>query len=238
MFQTKATYIPVLLFCLLFVYFQMNNFDLLAHISSALVVPFIAMLYIVTTKEKSRYLLASLVAFSVSELFTFLKIGVSDSLNYYVGNILYIIAYLALIIEIVRSMDFKALVKYFRMYLVVFLILNIYANYYLINIVKDYVPTRDFSVELVYNIFTILLLTVSVVNYFFRFDKKSLLLFLGALLITLSEAFQIAYYYLVENGKTIKVVFYMLIFAAYYLFYFQSKYNYDRVMLLKSNPIK
>ena len=231
MFKIKALYSLVFILSMLFVYFQLSGVDEVANFTGSLVVPCITVLYVISVRNKSSLLLMSLLAFSLSELISFLNFKGFYELEYYIGNALYIIAYLALTLEIVHHLNLKALLKYFKMHLLILVILNIYANYFLINIVKNYVPEFDYSMELVYNIFTISLLTVSILNYFFRFDNKSLLLFLGALFITLSEALQIAYYYLLKSNN-LKIVFSFLIFMAYYLFYLQSNLKYDKVFMV------
>lgn len=230
MLRTKAIQSVIFIITIFFVYFQLSRLDNMAFILGTLVVPAITVLYIFSVRKKSIPILTSLIAFSLSELISLFSIDQFSDFDYYIGNALYIIAYLSLTVEILNHLNLKNLFRYFKWHLLVLVLLNVYANYFLINIVKNYVSKSDYSIELMYNIFTIALLTVSILNYFFRFDKKSLLLFLGALFITLSEALQIAYYYLLDSMK-LKIVFSFLIYMAYYLFYIQSNVKYEKLFV-------
>lgn len=235
MLRTKAIYTFVFAIITAFVCLQFFGRDQLAHIFEVLTVPAIALLYLSNVRDRSYFILTSLIAFSLSEALSFFTLSGYYDFDYYIGNGLYMIAYLALILEIISHLNVKTLLRHFKLHLLILVILNIYANYLLLDIVKDYVPETDYSIEVVYNIFTILLFTVSMLNYFFRFDKKSLFLFLGALFITFSEALQIAYYYpLASEANNLKIIFTLLIFSAYYLFYKQAGLQYNRVLVFSN----
>lgn len=236
MLKTKVLYLLIALFSVLFAVLQMAGVYNISQIFGALVVPLITILYIVNIGNKSTYLLLSLVSYSLSDIFNIFNNEALDSLNYYVGNALYMVAYVALIFEISYQFKVKNLIRYFKMYLLVLFLLNVYANYFLLFVIKDFIIDYDYSVELIYNIFTILLLSVAILNYFYRFDKKSSFLFLGSLMIAFSEALQIGYYYLLTSIH-LKIAFSILIFAAYFLFYLQAKLKYERVLFLEQSSI-
>ena len=120
---------------------------------------------------------------------------------YYVGNGLYIIAYIALFLKIVKSLSFKHILRNFKLHLIVLTILNVYIAYVLQDIVNPYVGmTNEYFVEIVYNVSMLLVLTASLLNYFYRDDKKSLLIFLGSLSIVFSEVIGVAYLYVAQQN--------------------------------------
>lgn len=234
MFKSKVLVSFIILFSMLFIVFQSNENYWMADISRALIVPFITLLYLVSNKNKSIYFTLFLVAFSISDLISIFSFYVPNNLEYYLGNSLYITAYLALSYEIILSINFKYIFKYFKAHLLVLLILNIYANYVLLGIQKEYeyLTVIEFSFEIVYNIFTILLLSVALLNYFYRDDKKAFVLFLGTLCIVVSEVIQIAYYYIpeVEDNDILGFAYSLLLILAFYFYYSQSKLDYEEVL--------
>jgi len=101
----------------------------------------------------------------------------------------------------------------------------------LLKILNEYVSGIELSLELLYNIFILSLLTVSLLNYFYRDDKKAMILFLGSLCISFSEVIQIAYYYIVDR-QLLNVTYSMLLILAFYLFYVQSKLEYEELLIV------
>jgi hypothetical protein len=81
--------------------------------------------------------------------------------------------------------------------------------------------TPEYFIELTYNIATLILLSASLLNYFYRDDRKSFLLFIGSLCIVFSEVIQVAYMYIEEKNL---LIFSSSIFSvlAFYFFYLQS----------------
>ncbi len=214
--------------------FQFNENYWMANVSRSLIVPFITLLYFAVNKNKSVYFTLFLVAFSISDLISIFSYYLPNDLEYYLGNSLYIIAYLALSYEIILSIDIKYIFKYFKTHLFVLLILNIYANNVLHGIQQeyDYMTGIEVSFEIVYNIFTLLLLSVSLLNYFYRDDKKAFVIFLGTLCIVVSEVIQIAYYYIpeVEDENMLSLTYSSLLILAFYFYYSQSKLDYEEVL--------
>ncbi len=232
--KSKVVVTFVILLSMLFLVFQYNENYLMADVSKSLIVPFITLLYFIKNDNKSIYFTLFLVLFSISDMISLFGYYLPNSFEYYLGNVLYIIAYSALSYEIILSIDIKYILKHFKGHLVVLIVLNIYTNYVLIGIEKEYISGSEFSVEFIYNVFTLLLLSVSLLNYFYRDDKKAFILFLGTLSIVVSEVIQIAYYYIpeVEDNSILSVSYSLLLILAFYLYYSQSKLEYDEVLVL------
>ena len=220
--------------CMLFVVFQINESYWRAEVCRSLIVPFITLLYFVKNKNKSTYFTLFLIGFSISDLIYLFSFYLPLDLQYYLGNALYIMAYLALTYEIFLSINIKYIFKYFKTHLLVLLILNIYANYVLLDIVHehDYISGVELSFEVIYNVSTSLLLSVSLLNYFYRDDKKAFVIFLGTLCVVVSEVIQIAYYYIpeVEDDNMLGFTYSFLLILAFYFYYSQSKLDYEEVL--------
>lgn len=227
--------VSLILLCSLVFLFSYVNGDLwLSNTSRALIVPLFAVLYFVSSKEISPYFMIFLICYSVSDLISIYGFNRRLEWEYYIGNSLYVIAYLSFSFEILLSISKKHILKYFKAHVLVLLIVNVYANYVLINFQSEYVSSLDYILELFYNISTIILVSVSLLNYFYRDDKKALILFSGSLAIAVSEVIQIVYYYLIDgtDAHILKVSYSLFLILGFYFYYVQSKLEYEDVLVI------
>jgi hypothetical protein len=154
--------------------------------------------------------------------------------EYYTGNLLYIASYLCLIGQILKSINLKYLFHNFRIHLIVLLALNVYVVYVLLKIQDPYIMGPEFLVEFIYNVVTLFLLSIALLNYFCKDDRKSLLLFLGSLCIVFSEVIQIAYFY-ISSKNLLNVTYSILLILAFYFFYYQSTLENEEQKKLQPN---
>lgn len=224
----------ILLCCLVFLVSYINGNLWLSNTSRALVVPLFAVLYFVNSKEISPYFMIFLICYSVSDLISIYGFSRRLEWEYYIGNSLYIIAYLSFSFEILLSINKRHILKYFKAHVIVLGIVNIYANYVLIKFQSDYVSSLDYIMELFYNLSTTILVSVSLLNYFYRDDKKALILFLGSLAIAVSEVIQIVYYYLMDGSEAhiLNVSYSLFLILGFYFYYVQSKLEYEEVLVI------
>ncbi|WP_250432652.1 hypothetical protein [Hanstruepera flava] len=230
----------VLLF-VAFAVFEFNQLYTCSELSKALIVPVFTLLYFVSVPRKSLFFTWFLILFSISELLAFSELWFDfetmtdaellkfDDMYYLVGNSLYIIAYALLVYDVSRTLDFGKIFKNFAIHLLVLTILNIYIVYVLLTIVNPYVSGSFlFVIELVYNIIMLLLLTLSLIGYFYNDNKKSLLLFFGSICIVFSEVIQVAYFY-ISDKDLLNISQTLLFVLAFCFFYFQSKIQNKKV---------
>lgn len=222
----------VLLF-VAFAVFEFNQLYFYSDISKSLIVPVFAILYFVSVPKKSPYFTWFLVLFSISELSMFMEYFIETDemfdLYYLIGNCLYIYAYCLLFYDVYRTLDMKKIFKNFAIHLLVLTILNIYIIYVLLTIVNPYVSGSFlFVVELIYNIVMLLLLTISLIGYFYNDNKKSLLIFFGSICIVFSEVIQVAYFY-ISDKELLNLSQTLLLVLAFCFFYFQSKIQNKKV---------
>ena len=231
----------IIMLCLAFAVFEFRQMYLLSEKFKALIVPLFTLLYFVTVKRRSFYFSAFLILFSISELIVFSELFFDfdvmtdnellkyDDVYYTTGNILYIAAYIFLLIDVLKTLDLKKVLKNYRIHLVVLSALNIYIIYVLLTIVNPYVEgSYLFVIELLYNIVMLLLLTSCLISYFYNDNKKSLLLFFGAICIVFSEVIQVAYFY-ISDKDLLNLLQTLLFVLAFSFFYFQSKIRNKKV---------
>lgn len=224
----------VLLVYLGFVVFQFSSNEYWANAFDAILLPLISIAYFQGNKRPNLYFSVFLICYSVSDLMVFILDFIPYSYFYYVGNGLYIIAYMALFIKIVKSLSFQHIFKNFKLHLFVLTALNIYIAYVLQNIVNPYVGmTNEYFVEIAYNVSMLLVLTASLLNYFYRDDKKSLLIFLGSMAIVFSEVIGVAYMYVAQQNL-LNFLVTTLTLLAFYFYFTQSKLSNEEVNQLVS----
>ena len=212
-----------------FVVFQFNNNEYLANALDAIILPLISIAYFQGNKKPNLYFSVFLICYSVSDLMIFIVDFKPYSYFYYVGNGLYIIAYMALFIKIVKSLSFQHILRNFKLHLIVLTILNVYIAYVLQDIVNPYVGmTNEYFVEIIYNVIMLLVLTASLLNYFYRDDKKSLLIFLGSLSIVFSEVIGVAYLYVAQQNL-LNFLVTTLTLLAFYFYFTQSQLRNEEV---------
>lgn len=209
-----------------YVVFQLAGNEYLSNAFRALIIPTITMLYFINIKKKSIYFSGFLVLYSLSELMCIISPYIPTNIDYYTGNALYISAYLLLIYEILKSMDFNYVIRHYAIHLVILTALSVYIVSVLLKIVSPHVVGFQFIVEFVYNLITLILLSVALINFLYRDTRKSLLIFFGALCIAFSEIIQIAYFYISTNivlEEVLNMSYTALLLGSFCFFYFQSK---------------
>ncbi len=228
MSKTKILIGFIVLFCMLFTAFEISGSETLSIVSRALIVPNITVLYFIRYRPKLCCFAMFLVLFSLAELISvtdlipYVSKNLPYAVFYYTCNGLYVLAYLCLVFDIVKSLNLKRVVKNFFVHLLVLGFLNGYLLYVLFNIINPYlVNIGERIIELLYTIAILLVLSASLINFLYKDTRKSLLLFLGSLCIVFSEVIQIAYLYI--SKKDLLDVFYTtLLVLAFFLFYRQA----------------
>lgn len=196
MYRLKVFVGFVLLLYLGFVIFQFNDNLYWATVLDALLLPVITIGYFSRHAKPNLFFSIFLVSYSIADLLVFIVDFMPYLYYYVIGNGLYIIAYMALLTKILKSLSLAHIIKNFKLQLGVLLLLNIYIAYVLQVIINPYMAlTYQYAIEIIYNISMLLVLTSSLLNYLYRDDRKSLFMFLGSLSIVFSEVIGVAYLY-------------------------------------------
>jgi hypothetical protein len=227
--KSKVLAGSILLVYLAFIVSQFSNHHYLASVFDAFILPLITITYFLGDHKKNVLFIVFLLAYSISDLMVLIVDYIPYQVYYYVGNGLYIVAYLSLLIKIIKSLSFFEIVKNFKLHLIVLIALNIYIAYVLQVIVNPYVSmTNEYFVELIYNISMLLLLSASLLNYFYKDNKKALFMFLGSLSIVFSEVIGVAYMYVAQQNL-LNFLSTTLTVLAFYFFCKQTKLKNEEV---------
>ncbi len=231
--KTKTLLGLIIVLAISFICFQVFNQEKVVDIVRSLILPLVTLLYYIKTKDKKSNFFYFLLVYSISEFmgvfsyFAYDSFIISD-IMFYSGNLLYIIAYLFLIFEVLKSMDLKGIFKRFPVHIAILFAFDIYSVILVsqIAVESDYlVGPVDYTIEILYNVVVMFLLTVTLINYISRDSKKAMNLLVGALCIVFSEVIQVAYFY-VSAINILSVVYSILLVFAFCFFYIQSSMKY------------
>ncbi len=194
MYKQRILWGVVLIIYVLFAFFELSEQEYIAGCFKSVITPIIALIYFVFSKNKTLYFSLFIFCFALSDLLYIVNLGVYYDF-YYIGNALYVLAYLSLFIEVSKSICFKYIIKNFKIRLIVLVVLNFYMLYFLYGIVNQELTASQLCLELIYNVIMLALLSISLLNYFFRDNRKSFYLFVGVLLCVLSEVINVSNMY-------------------------------------------
>jgi len=243
--MTKALLGFIIVLAISFIGFQIFKLDEISSIVRLMILPLLTILYYLKTKDSRSYFFYFLLCYSItefSEILTFF-----DDTPYYIyqvmyygGNGLNILAYVFMILEVLKSMNLKSIWSSYPVHIFILLALDIYSVILVsqVSVSSGYfVDTMEYVVEILYNITMMVLLTVTLINYISRDSKKAMNLLLGALCIVFSEVIQVAHYYVSEKNIFI-IVYSILLVLAFGFFYIQANMNYVKeknYQILKSS---
>jgi hypothetical protein len=197
----------------------------MSRVSRSLIIPLATVVYFLKVKSRSFYFSTFLVVFSISELLDLFVNHISGNFMFYLGNALYILGYIFLVIEVLgyirNSADYRSFFKKYALHVAVLSMFGIYLVVLLAEIERPHMNIWEYSLSMVYNSIILLLLTLTTLNFICSDTQKSLILFLATLCIVFSEIVQIAYYYLAESYG-LHITYTVLLVIAFYLFYRQG----------------
>lgn len=149
---------------------------------------------------------------------------ISYEYYYFATTILSILAYTALLIKLIKSVDALHLLKNFKLYILVLIALNLYINFGIQAVITPYLDSGfDYILETAYNAVILLLLSISFLNFLHKNTKKSFLFFLASLSFVFANILLVAYFYF-ENQDLLNFISVNLSISAFYflLRYFNS----------------
>jgi len=218
-----------------FLSFQILDFDVSVDFVRFPIVPLLTYLYVLKFNDTKSFFFFFLCFYSIGEIFAGIGLmyyvyesAFIDYLQFYGGNLCFILSYASLILEINKNISLSKIVKRFPFHLVILIALDIYSIILVseISLNSGYLSnTLDFVIEILYNTVIMLLLTVALINYISRDSKKAMNLLIGAICIVFSEVIQVAYFYVAERTVLGILYSFFLVFA-FVLFYIQSSMSY------------
>lgn len=221
---------------------QILQFETQASALRALLLIGLTAFYYLTIKDKKRFFYLFLLAFTLAEILNFTSIFVSFKLDngmdysYYLTNALYILSYLFLITKVLGDMNLKEILRKFPIHIIVLLVLDIFCVITVTDTTKGLLSNEEYTLEFLYNTVIMLLLTVTLINYIYREDKKSMNLLIGSIFIVFSEVIQLAYFY-ISAINILNVICSFFLVLAFIFFYLQSRLIYQENDDLTSNEL-
>lgn len=198
---------------------------------SALMLVLLTTLYCGWTTDKSRLFFWFLVTFTFGHLLSYaawymplIEEGEIDY-YYYGSNILFITAYLFLIIKVLSLINLKRVFKELSIPIIILFVLDVFCVVIVTDATDGRLSTYEYILEFVYNGVIMALLSVALIDYMYRNDNKSMLFLLGSICVVFSEIIQLAYYYILED-KNLGFIYSFFLVVAFIFFYIQSQNKY------------
>lgn len=225
----------VIVFTVTFFSLQIFNQEIASSVVRGLVLPTLTYLYCSISKEKSSFFFWFLICYSMAEFlgmfsyFAYDFVWVDNTL-YFGGNLMYISAYLFLILEVIKSMNLKEVFSRYSFHFIVLLALDIWCVIFVSEM--SYGSERftqelpDLIIEVVYNITIMLLLTFALLNYISKHSKKAMNLLIGSICFVISEITQAAYFYVDIDKSILGVLYTFMLIMAFIFLYIQSSMEY------------
>lgn len=224
----KILVVLMVIFAIVFITLQMLGLEFEAAGIRPLLLMLLTTLYWNSAKEKRFFFLMFLSIYFLAEVINFVgwlspvdvESGQIDYL-YYISNALFITSYSFLIAESFSSMNVDDIFDKYMYQICILVVLDVISVVVVTHTVIDKLPYSAFFVEFVYNAVIMILLSVTLLNYYDKDDQKSLVLFIGSVFILFSEFIQLAYFY-ISTITMLNVVCSMFLVLAFVFFYFQT----------------
>ncbi|MBT8245834.1 MAG: hypothetical protein HKP48_04740 [Winogradskyella sp.] len=213
----------LVLFSLAFIVLEVLKYELLGDALTSIILVMLTVLYVRSTFKKQPFFFYFLITFTISEIILFITnfypLVYNDiEFDYYINNFLYALSYIFLIILCVKSMVFKDIISKFPVTLFILFALGVFSVTLITETAQPRLDTVEYAAKFLYNIVVMTLLSVSLLYYMYKEDNKSMLFFMGSMLIFFSEMIQLAYFYIAEIDylAAIYSIFLVLAFGLYY----------------------
>jgi hypothetical protein len=201
-----------------------------AAVSSAMLI-LLTLLYCKWTENKTKHFFWFIVTFTLAHVLSYASYYVidfrEDQIDYFYfgANFLYILAYLFLIIGILRGLDLKKVFSELSIPIFVLIILDIFCVYIVSGTTENVLEIYEYSLEFFYNTVVMTMLSVGLINYMYRNDNKSMLFLIGSICIVFSEIIQLAYFYILSHND-LGFIYSLFLVLAFVFLYLQSQLEF------------
>lgn len=216
----------LIILSIVFLGLQLMKYEMYASGVRVVLMILLIGLYSLQVKSRNKYFFLFLTLFSLAQFIDFLayfnRLGASNNIDYlyYAGNGLIILSYTFLIILVLKGMNIKEVITKLPAYIVVLLVLDIFCVTIVTDTAKG-LSVYQYSLEFIYNAVIMSLLTLSVINYIYRVNKKAMNLLIASIFIVFSETIQLAYFYIIEIN-VLNVLCSLFLVFAFLFFYLQA----------------
>ncbi len=227
----------LIVFSIVFFSFQILEYEMYAAGIRALLVVMLTLLYFNRVKNKRKYFFLFLITFTIAQLLDFaswyivIESKYSIDYFYYLGNGLYILSYIFLIILILQTMNAREIFAKFPIHIVILIILDVFCVLIVTGTTEGILSIYEYSLEFIYNAVIMILLSVALLNNIYRDDRKSMNMLVGSIFILFSEVIQLAYFYITEIN-ILNIICSAFLILAFLFFYLQSRLDHQPIVEL------
>lgn len=224
--KLDITLITIFVVITSYIFSQILAYDAISRLIEFSIVPIITILYFFKNKDKSHWFSLFLGLYSIGDILHYIDYENESNLMYYVCNLLYIIAYGFLLIEIYKFISFKNIIKTSPVQLSILVVLSVFMTYQLVRFLNpvEFLGDHFFLIHMLegaYNVMLLFILTLSLLSFIEHSTHKTFLMFCGCFFVLFSELILLDYYYF--SGNTLpNVISGILYLLAFFCFYFQS----------------
>lgn len=232
MLINRSLKVVLLLLGGIFIMLQGLAFELEGAAVSAVMLTILTLVYYKWTDSRSKLFFWFLVVYTLALVLSYSAYFVEPAERgdidyfYYGANILYIIAYIFLIIRITSELDFKKVISELTIPLIILVSLDVFCVVLVTDTTKASLSIPQYILEFIYNAVIMALLSVALINYMYRNDNKSMLILIGSICIVFSEIIQLAYYYILEDDRSLGFIYSFFLVIAFLFFYLQSQVQF------------
>ncbi|WP_204345447.1 hypothetical protein [Psychroserpens algicola] len=236
MYLSKILGTVLILLSILFLGLQSQALEIEASGVKTLAMILLIVFYVMRVKKKHILFLMFLVFFTIAEFFNYItwviNFDFSEEIDYfyYVGNILYILSYTFLIARILVSINMSKAVTKFPIQSLSLLVLGIFVVYLVTDTTREELTSSQYTLEFTYNAVIMILMSLSLLYYMAKDDKKSMNLLIGSICILFSEILQLAYFYVAEDFNVLNLLCSLFIVMAFLFYYLQSRLHHKEVV--------
>lgn len=214
-----------------FVVLEGFAFEEEADAISGIMLVLLIVLYCRSTVKRSKYFILFLVSFALAYFINYISwfsepIYEDEIPYYYYGsNALFMLSYVFLILRLTSGLKLKEVFKELYFSMLILVLLDVFCVIVLTDTAKSALTLDEYIVEFIYNAVIMLLLSVALLNYMYRYDNKSMLFLVGSICIIFSEIIQLAYFYVLED-ESLSFVYSVFFIIAMLFFYLQSQLQF------------
>ena len=228
MLLNKILKVLLLLLGGVFIILQGFGYEVEGAATSTFMLVILTFIYYEWTQNKTKYFFWFLAAFTfghIISLFSWLMPEIKEhqiNVYYYVSNLLFILAYLFLIVRVLVELNFKKIVTELTIPIIILVVLDVFCVVLVTDTAENALTNYEYALEFFYNTVIMVLLSSALINYMYRNDSKSMLLLVGSMCIVFSEIIQLAYYYILDDSNLVFIYSFFLVLA-FMFFYLQSQ---------------
>lgn len=235
--NNKTLIIILILFSIVFLGLQLFQYEMEASGVRTFLLVLLTALYYSKVKQNRIYFLMFLVTFTISEILNFgswfvLLYEEDVDYLYYISNGLYILSYTFLILQVLQKINIKDVFSKLLIHILILFTLDVFCVIIVTDTTKSQLDFNQYMVEFAYNAVVMLLLSVALINYIYREDKKSMNFLIGSIFIVFSEVIQLAYFY-VSDSNLLNVICSFFLVIAFVFFYLQAQLNNEEVLMIE-----